>query len=222
MPFTRILLLSLVLPGIAACSDPSANSAVAAADVKASSDEDGANAKNPFFTVSPLPYHAPPFDKIEDRHYQPAIEEGMRRQLAEIEAIANSSEPPTLANTIEAMERSGALLSRTMRVFSAVVQANTNDTLQRVQKEMAPKLAAHRDAIYLNEDLFQRVDALYQQRAELGFDQEQRRLLEEIHTNFIRAGAKLSDADKETLKALNQEESTLTTEFQNQIGRAHV
>lgn len=217
MPFTRILLLSLVVSSLAACSEPSADPGAAAADAEDASEADAAGAKNPFFTVSTLPYHAPPFDRIEDRHFQPAIEEGMRRELAEIEEIAGNNEPPTFANTIEAMERSGALLTRTLQVFFAVVQANTNDTLQRIQKEMAPKLAAHRDAIYLNEALFRRVDTLHQRRDELDLDAEQQRLLEEVHTNFIRRGAKLSDADKETLKALNQEESTLTTEFQNRL-----
>ncbi|HEX2140358.1 MAG TPA: peptidyl-dipeptidase Dcp [Woeseiaceae bacterium] len=211
---TRIILVMAVL-GFAGCSEPSADPADEAssgADAAAAS-----SAGNPFFTVSELPYHAPRFDRIEDEHFQPAIEEGMRRELAEIEAIASIEEPPTFANTVEALEHSGALLNRTLRVFNAVVQANTNDTLQQVQKEMAPKLAAHRDAIYLNEALFERVDALYEQRAELDLDPEQQRLLKEIHTDFIRAGAELSDADKETLKALNKEESTLTTEFQNRL-----
>lgn len=214
MQLTRIFLLFAVL-GLSGCSEPSADPADEAssrADAAAAS-----SAENPFFTVSRLPYHAPPFDRIEDEHFQPAIEEGMRRELAEIEAIATAGEPPTFANTIEALERSGALLNRTLQVFSAVVQANTNDTLQQVQKEMAPKLAAHRDAIYLNEALFERVDTLYEQRADLDLSAEQQRLLGEIHTDFVRAGAQLPEADKETLKALNQEESTLTTEFQNRL-----
>ncbi|HET6630946.1 MAG TPA: peptidyl-dipeptidase Dcp [Woeseiaceae bacterium] len=214
MQFTRLFLLLAVL-GLTGCSEPSADpveNGAGSADTAAA-----ASGENPFFTVSPLPYHAPQFDLIENEDFQPAIEEGMRRQIEEVEAIASNDEPPTFANTIEAMERSGALLSRTMQVFSAVVQANTNDTLQQVQKEMAPKLAAHRDAIYLNGALFERVDTLYQQRDELDLAPEQRRLLDEVHTDFIRSGAQLSAADKETLKELNQQESKLTTEFQNRL-----
>lgn len=214
MPFMRLFLLLAVLC-LAGCSEPSADPAGnAAGTADAAAPEPG---ENPFFTVSPLPYHAPQFDLIENAHFQPAIEEGMRRQLEEVEAIAQSGEPPTFANTVEALERTGALLSRTMRVFSAVVQANTNDTLQQVQKEMAPKLAAHRDAIYLDDALFERVDTLYRQRSELDLGPEELRLLEELHKDFVRSGAQLSAADKETLKELNQEESTLTTEFQNRL-----
>ena len=214
MPSTRPILLLAVL-GLAGCSEPSADpvgSGGAGAETAAAD-----SGENPFFTVSPLPYHAPQFDLIENEHFQPALEEGMRRQLEEIEAIAGSDEPPTFANTVEALETSGALLSRTRQVFSALVQANTNDTLQQVQKEMAPKLAAHRDAIYLNDALFERVDTLYRQRDELNLGPEQLRLLEELHKDFVRSGAQLSAADKETLKELNQEESKLTTEFQNRL-----
>src|SRR5450756_1081501 len=112
---------------------------------------------NPFLTPSTLPYQAPPFDKIKDADFQPAIEEGIKRQLSEVETIANSSDAPTFANTIEAMERSGDLLRRVQRVFGGLTQSNTNPTLQKVQSEEAPKLAAHRDAIYLNPKLFARV-----------------------------------------------------------------
>ena len=108
---------------------------------------------NPFFTESTLPFQAPPFDKIHDADFQPAIEEGMKQHLAEIEKIADDSAAPTFANTIEAMERSGRLLSRVQRVFGAMSQSNTNPTLQKIQSEEAPKLAAHRDAIYLNPKL---------------------------------------------------------------------
>ncbi len=214
MPFLRLCLLLAVL-GLAGCSEPAADPV--ASDPASTDAAATGSGENPFFTVSPLPYHAPPFDLIEDEHFQPAIEAGMRAQMEEVAAIAGSDEPPSFANTVEALESSGALLSRTMRVFSAVVQANTNDTLQQVQKTMAPKLAAHRDAIYLDGALFQRVDTLYRQRDELDLAPEERRLLEELHTDFVRSGAELSAADKETLMALNQEESKLTTEFQNRL-----
>src|SRR5262245_28719592 len=123
---------------------------------------------NPFFAPSALPFQAPPFDKITDADYQPAIEEGMRVQLEEVDAIANSSEAPTFANTIEAMERSGALLTRVNKVFFGLAQSNTNDTIQKIQSEVAPKLAAHQDTIYLNAKLFARVKAVYDKRASLG------------------------------------------------------
>src|SRR5262249_48987946 len=119
---------------------------------------------NPFASPSPLPFEAPAFDKIKDADYQPAIEEGMRRHAAEMEKIANSADAPTFANTIEAMERTGALLNRANAAFNAMTQANTNPTIQKAQGELAPKSAAHRDAIYLNPKLFSRVKTLYDKR----------------------------------------------------------
>src|SRR5881409_833411 len=133
---------------------------------------------NPFASASPLQYQAPPFDRIHDADYQPAIEEGMKQNLAEIGKIADQDSAPTFANTIEAMERSGALLTRVAKVFFALTQANTDDTLQKVQTDEAPKLAAHHDAIYLNPKLFARVKALYDRREKLGLDPEQKFLLE--------------------------------------------
>src|SRR5450755_1100864 len=172
---------------------------------------------NPFFAKSPLPYQAPQFDRIKDSDFQPAIEEGMKQDLVEIEAIANSGDAPTFANTIEAMERSGPLLRRAQRVFSGLTQSNTNPTLQQVQKEEAPKLAAHRDAIYLNPKLFARVKAIYDQRAALNLTAEAKKLVERYERDFIRAGAQLSDADKTKLRALNKEQSNLTTAFRNKV-----
>jgi peptidyl-dipeptidase Dcp len=172
---------------------------------------------NPFFAPSPLPFQAPPFDKIKDTDYKPAIEEGMKRQLAEIDAIADSGEAPTFANTIEAMERSGDLLTRAAKVFFAMTQANTNDALQKVEAEESPKLAAHNDAIFLNPKLFARVKALYDKRDSLGLDAESSFLLQRYYRNFVRAGALLSDADKTRLRALNQEESKLSTEFHDHV-----
>lgn len=176
---------------------------------------DAAPAANPFFTKSALPFQAPPFDKIKDADYQPALEEGMKRQLAEIEKIANNPAPATFDNTILAMERSGVLLTRVAKVFFAITQANTDDTLQKVEETEAPKLAAHQDAIYLNPKLFARVQAIYDHRDRLKPDQKF--LVERYHRDFVHAGAKLSDADKQKLRALNQEESKLSTEFQNKL-----
>ena len=112
-----------------------------------------ASQSNPFFTASTLPFQAPPFDRIKDSDDQPAIDEGMRRQITEINAIAENPERPTLANTIEAMERSGDLLTRVTKVFFNLTQSNTNDTLQKIESDEAPKLAAHQDAIYMNTEL---------------------------------------------------------------------
>jgi len=172
---------------------------------------------NPFFTKSNLQFQAPPFDKIKDADYQPALEEGMRRHIAEIEKIANNPAPPTFANTIEAMERSGSMLTRVAKVFFAMTAANTNDTIQKTQSEEAPKLAAHNDAIYLNPKLFARVKAIYDARETSGLDAEAKHLVERYYRNFVRAGALLSEADKDTLRALNKEESTLSTDFQNKV-----
>jgi peptidyl-dipeptidase Dcp len=176
-----------------------------------------AASSNPFYQASTLPYQAPPFDKIRDSDYEPAIEEGMRRHLAEVEGIANQTSQPTFENTIVPLERSGELLSRVGRVFFALTSANTNDTLQAIETRVAPKFAAHSDAIYLNAPLFARIKSLYDRRASLGLDAEQRFLVERYYRNFIRAGAELSEADKTRLRALNQEESKLSTEFSNRL-----
>ncbi|HLQ36993.1 MAG TPA: dipeptidyl carboxypeptidase II, partial [Planctomycetota bacterium] len=172
---------------------------------------------NPFMTASALPYQAPPFDHIKDSDYAPAIAAGMAQNLAEIATIAEQPAAPTFANTIEAMERGGVLLTRVSKVFSALAQSNTNDEIQQVQSDMAPKLAAHRDAIYLNAKLFGRVKAIFDQRDRLGLDQEQHFLVERYYRDFVRAGAQLSAADQTQLRALNQEESTLTTDFQKNL-----
>lgn len=173
----------------------------------------GAAESNPFFARSPLQYQAPPFDKIKDADYAPAIEEGMKRQIAEIEAIANNPAPPTFANTLEAMERSGELLIRVTKVFFNLAQSNTDEAMQKIRAEEAPKLAAHQDAIFLNAKLYARVKSLYDKRDSLGLDPEGRYLLERYHRNFVRAGAELPEAEQSKLRALNTEEATLTTKF---------
>jgi peptidyl-dipeptidase Dcp len=174
-------------------------------------------ASNPFATASALPFQAPPFDKIKDADYQPAIEAGMREQLAEVNKIAQQKEAPTFANTIEAMERTGQMLNRVGAVFGAVTGADTNDALQKVQSAVAPELAAHQDAIFLNDKLFQRVKKLYDGRSSLGLDAEQIHLVERYYQNFVRAGAQLDAPGKTQLRALNKEESTLSTDFQNKL-----
>jgi len=175
------------------------------------------NAQNPFSQRSPLFDQAPPFDRIHDGDYQPAMDEGMRQQLAEVRQIADQQAAPTFDNTIVAMERSGELLTRVVKVFTAMSQANTNDALQSVQSAMAPKLAAHHDAFFLDDKLFRRVATLYARRDALGLNAEQRFLVERYYRDFVRAGAKLGSSDKARLKALNAEEATLTAAFQQKL-----
>jgi len=168
---------------------------------------------NPFYAASTLPYQAPPFDKIHDGDYQPAIEAGIAQQLVEVDAIANNPAAPTFDNTIVALERSGQLLNRVQLVFSAVSGANTNDTLQKIQDIEAPKLAAAQDAINLNTRLFARIKKVYEARATLNLDPESLRLVEYDYQQFVKAGANLSDADKTKLKKLNEEDAKLSNDF---------
>jgi peptidyl-dipeptidase Dcp len=173
--------------------------------------------ENPFYAPSTLPFQAPPFDKIQDGDYQPAIEAGMAQQLAEIRAIADSTDAPTFENTLVAMEKSGRLLDRVLSVFHAVTGANTDPALQAVQAAEAPKLAAHNDAIYLDGRLYSRVEAVYRQREVLKLDPESLRLVEYYHREFVHAGANLSDPDKATLKKMNEEISTLENDFKTKL-----
>jgi peptidyl-dipeptidase Dcp len=172
---------------------------------------------NPFANASPLLYQAPPFDRIHNDDYQPAIEEGMRVQLGEVEKIAADPAAPTFDNTIVALEKTGLLLTRANNAFQSITQANTNDTLQAVQSVLAPKLAAHYDAIHLNAALFAKIRKLHDTRATLGLDSVQSFLVERYYKDFVRAGSLLSDADKARLRALNEEESKLSTDFQNRL-----
>ena len=172
---------------------------------------------NPFFAPSQLPFQAPPFDKITNDDFQPAIEAGMSQQQEEIKGIAESAAPPTFDNTIVAMEKTGRLLDRVMAAFDGVTGANTNDTLQKVKTIEAPKLAAHHDFIYLNTKLFARVAAVYKQRTTLKLDPESLRLVERYYDNFVHAGANLSEADKNDLRKLNEEISSLSNTFTNKL-----
>jgi peptidyl-dipeptidase Dcp len=172
---------------------------------------------NPFYAPSTLPFHAPPFDKIKDEDYQPAIEAGMAQQQAEIQAIADNPAPPTFDNTIVAMEKSGRLFNRALAAFEGVTGANTNPTLQHVETVEAPKQAAHWDFIYLNTKLFARVAAIYKQRATLQLDPESLRLIERIYDQFVHAGANLPEADKAQLRKLNEELSSLSNAFNTKL-----
>jgi peptidyl-dipeptidase Dcp len=203
--------LALLVPG---CAPSRSDSLPAAGAALAGS---GFTSDNPFARPSTLPYQAPPFDRIHNSDYQPAIEEGMRRQRAEYDSIARQKAQPTFDNTIVALERTGELLTRVLKVFGAVVQANTNDTLQEIQTAEAPKLAAHSDAMYLDPRLFQRVKSVYDRRGELKLSPEQNSLLTRYYRDFVRAGAQLPDSSKDRLRELNQEEARLTTDFQNKL-----
>ena len=174
-------------------------------------------ADNPFYAVSKLPLQAPAFDKIKDRDFKPAMEEGMKQQQAEVAAIANSTEAPTFGNTLVALQKSGRLLDRVNNVFNLLSSANTNPTLQKVQEEEAPKLAANQDAIYLNTQLFNRIQAIYEKRNALQLDPESAFLLAYTYKEFELAGANLSNRAKDTLKQYNQEEASLSAKFSNKV-----
>ncbi len=174
-------------------------------------------ADNPFYAPSPLPFQAPPFDRIRDADYQPAIEAGMARQLAQVRRIATNGAAPTFANTLVALEKTGRLLERALAAFRCVSQANTNPLLEHARTELAPRLAAHHDAIYLDPRLYARIDALYRRRAALALDAESLRLLEYTHDEFVRSGAELSAAQRAQLAALNRELSTLSAAFQTKV-----
>ncbi|HEX9201058.1 MAG TPA: M3 family metallopeptidase [Acidobacteriaceae bacterium] len=172
---------------------------------------------NPFYAASTLPYQAPPFDKIKDTDYQPALEAGMAEQRKEIDAIANNPAKPTFENTLVALEKSGQLYNRVQQVFNGVTGANTSPTLEKVQEIEAPKFAAQDDAIYLNEKLFQRVAAIYKQMDSLGLNAESKRLLDVYYKHFVHQGANLSSADKVKLRKMNEEKSTLENAFRAKL-----
>jgi len=173
--------------------------------------------QNPFYTESSLYMKYPEFDKIKNKHYTPAFEKGMADHMAEIDAIAERADSPTLENTIIAMEKSGALLDRVATVFFALTSANTNDEMEKIRSEMAPKLSAHSDQILLNGKLFHRVKTIYEQRDQLGLDAESKRLVEKYYTDFIRSGANLSSEEKESLKKINGEMAVLQTTFSQNV-----
>jgi peptidyl-dipeptidase Dcp len=172
---------------------------------------------NPFYSPSTLPFHAPPFDKIKDSDYQPAIEAGMAQQLKEVQAIADNPEPPTFDDAIVALEKSGQLLNRVGSVFFGVVSANSNPDLLKVRSIEAPKLAAFQDEIHLNSKLFQRIKTIYDQRHSLHLQPEALRLVEWDYLQFVQAGANLNDADKTLLKKLNEQIAVMQEDFQTKL-----
>ncbi|WP_078970108.1 M3 family metallopeptidase [Streptomyces natalensis] len=172
---------------------------------------------NPFFQPSELPYELPPFARIRQEHFLPAFERGMSEQLAEVAAIGAATEPPTFENTVEALERSGAVLGRVRRVFSNKASSDTDAAFQAIEAEIAPRLAAHDDALLLDPALFARLDALHARREQLGLDEEQSRVLERHHTLRIRAGARLTPQQQGRLRELNAEIASLCTQFQQNL-----
>lgn len=172
---------------------------------------------NPLLVESTLPYGAPDFSKIKDSHFQPAFMEGMRIQNEAIDKIVNNTEKPTFENTILELEKSDKVLSSVSSIFNALAGANTNETLQNLEEEMAPKLSEHSDAIYLNDKLFERVKTLYNAKSTLNLDPESLKLLEHYYDNIVMAGGNLPTEAKEKLKKLNSKEAVLTTEFSKLI-----
>ncbi len=214
-----LLIASVALAMMNVCVTPAVTTAAAEpSDTSTTEPATAAEGEtNPFFQPSTLPFQAPPFDKIKDSDYKPALELGMKQQLEEVAVITGNPDAPTFANTIDAMERSGALLTRVAKVFFALAQANTNPDIQKTQSEVAPLLASHNDTINLDPKLFARVKAIYDKRDALGLDPEAKYLVERYYKTMVRGGALLSEADKAKLREFNQEEAKLNTSFRDKI-----
>src|SRR5882724_3784157 len=177
-------------------------------------------AENPFSHSSRLPYGLPPFDRIQNADYLPAFEQAMRAQRTEVQQIASDPAEADFQNTLVALERSGQMLSRVSAVFFNLNASNTDPQMQAIDSEIAPKLQAHEDAIFLDPALFARVDAVHRLRASLQLDSESLQLLERYHIEFVRAGARLSDTDKTRLRDINRQLSSLTTQFKQNVLKA--
>jgi len=172
---------------------------------------------NPFFSKFGTPFETPAFDKIKNEHYLPAFKAGIEQDSLEIAAIANNPADPTFENTLEALDRTGVLLSTVSGVFYNVLEANTNDTLQQISNEVAPLLSKHSDDILLNEKLFQRVKTVYDQRESLTLTPEQQMLLEKWYKDFVRGGANLAPEQKERMRKINEDLSVLTLKFGDNV-----
>jgi len=221
MKIRSTLTLAVVIAlTVTACSKTDSGLATKKAVAETNNEEAAAVtpvSENPFFTESTLYFRLPPFDQIEDSHYAPAFERGMEEQMAEINAIVNDPEAPAFDNTMVALERSGQMLDRVSRMFFAMASADTNDAIEELRSEMAPKLSAHNDTILLNGLLFERIKALHEQHDGMELDPESYRLIDETYKNFVRAGALLSDNEKETLTAMNAELASLQTLFSQNV-----
>lgn len=177
----------------------------------------GANSANPLLSPWSTPFGLPPFESITPEHYRPAFDTALAEQKAEIEAIAGGGEAPTFANTVEAMERSGAALKRVGGVFFNLSGSHTNEAIQAIERDLAPVLAKHRNSIFMNEALYKRVADLYEKRESLGLTPEQARVLDRYHTIFVRAGAKLQGAEKRRLAAITERLASLGTQFAQNV-----
>ncbi len=172
---------------------------------------------NPFFETYTTPYQVPPFHLIKNEHFKPAILEGIKKQEVEINAIISNKEKPTFENTILAMENSGKLLSKVSTVFYNLNSANTNEEIQAIAKELAPRMSAHNDNINLNPELFKRVKAVWDNQANLNLNNEQSKILENLYKNFVRSGANLSEANKKRLREINAEMAVATLKYGQNI-----
>ena len=214
--FNAISAIFLVITMLAACQSQKSGEKSSQEAKPASS---SSTADNPLFSAWTSPFETPPFDRIKNEHFKPAITEGIKRHNEEIKAIAENTDSATFANTLEALDRSGLFLDRARRVMENLLSANTNDELQAIATDLAPTLSQHDDEIYLNPQLFARIKAVYDQRdsGSLSLNPEQRRLLERFYKDFVRAGANLSDAQKARLKEINQELAVLELKFADNV-----
>lgn len=215
MNTAKILASALIPFMLGACSGESAMEP--SADDTVGSDNATVLDDNPLLTASPLQFGYPPFDRIKNEDFEPAMVQGMAEQRAEIEAIASNAELPTFENTVVAMEQSGQLLDRSARVFFGLSSAHTNDDIEAIQVRMSPQFAEHGDAILLDSRLFKRIDALYRKREQLALNPEALRLLEETHKDFVRAGALLTESEQKRMRAINAEMATLQTNFRQNV-----
>ncbi|MEA5125451.1 M3 family metallopeptidase [Xanthomonas floridensis] len=215
-----LILAAAVTFALVACSAKESPRTTSVATGSATANPAGDLASNPLLAPNTLPFNAPPFDKIRDSDYLPALEEGIRLNRRELREITENPAPPTFENTVEALERSGSTLAYVSNIFFGVSTADTNDARQKIEEAIGPKLSALGDEIALDAKLFARFKAIYDQRHRLALAPEQLRLLEHDYDSFINAGAQLSDADKATLRNLNLEETNLTTQYHKKLTAA--
>ena len=177
----------------------------------------GVDKTNPFFSEYNTPFNVPPFEKIMAKHYMPAFDKGMEEGREEITNLVENKEEPTFANTIEALDRAGELLTRVSTVFFGQANANTNDSLMDIEVEISPMLAAYQDEILLNPGLFTRVKHVYDNQASFDLNSEQTYILENLYKTFVRNGANLNEEDQDSLKKLNQRLSVLTVNYNQNV-----
>ena len=208
---------ALCAASLGACTTTATDSSMATTAPTANAIPEGTGI---FAQPSTLPFHAPDFSRIQDSDFRPAIEQGMAIEKAEWQAIADNPAAPTFDNTIVELQRTGRMLDRVMRVFSVMTGTVTNDTLDAIDEEMSPRLAAHSDTLYLNDEIFARVKAVYDNRAAMSMTPEDAVLLEKTYENFVHAGAELSPEAKTQLRDINTQLSTLSTQFSQMLTQA--